>query len=290
LFLLLLFFITLAPSSGQLTGYLLANLRASGDTYISFDISSFNESREANFGSSGELRVGFRYATIGTAAQNYTLLKFDLFDRVPPGAEVASAKLYLTVRSPPSDWLSVEVHGLTMPFSEDSATWSSHGDYCGSFITRNVITFDAHSGDRVEFDVTDYMRNLVSGGTAFPGFCLAGALRDTQREDGMSFYSREAGYPPTLVISFRNPTIEFDVSSMMSIRQGETRQYPVMVTGTFKGEASLSYEWVGSAPPGVSISFSPSRGRVAFPTSMTVSVPSGAPAGSYRLRIRAQNT
>ena len=273
------------PSEGQVAvGGFVASIETSGDTYID------SQYPTSSFGNSRELTVALVVPDQAHVFFKDTLINFDIYGKVPPGAEVTSAKLILTVKSPTARSLGVEVRPLTKPFTESSATWNSHNHKFGDLITRVFVSSSQGQGSKVEFDVTNYIKDLVREGKTFFGFYLTGY----EPSDEVRFFSSE-GAPdrsskPILSVSFRNPTIELvPTTSTLPLKQGQSSRVPVTVTGTFKGTAQISHEWVGNAPQGVFVSFSPQRGSVAFNTIMEVKTDISCSTGNFKLKIVARN-
>ncbi|MDK2373343.1 MAG: DNRLRE domain-containing protein [Candidatus Korarchaeota archaeon] len=152
--------------------------------------------------------------------------------------------------------IDVEAHSLTKSFSESTVTWSSHADSYGPLITTEHISFDAHEGTKINFDVTSYVKGKIGTGSPIHGFLLK-VPSDT--DDGVIFHSREGApydsWKPTLVITYKGPYIDVVASqTSLNLKQGEKAYVQLAIGGTFLGDAELSHKWVGSTPAG-----SPSR-------------------------------
>ncbi len=262
-------------------------LRASGDTYIS------TVGADSNFGASGYLAVSHQRGPPPLRLESWTrsLVKFDISGQIPPGSDVSSAVLTLTVKSPPSMGLTVQIYALTKPFRETSATWFTHQSSFGSLLTTGTVTFDHHRGTRVNFDVTSYVRNKVLSGETIYGFFLK--CPDSEL-DGVQFYSREGApydsWKPTLKVVYTTSYIDLAISqASLNLTQGGTANVQLSIGGTYNGRAEISHRWVGPAPSGMSVQLTRTSGKVPFASTLQITASDSTPPGQYRLEVRAKN-
>jgi len=264
-------------------------LRASADSTLN----SFLLTK--NFGGESELLVGEGDLWLSPGASfhvvEYTVVDFDIYDQIPPGSEVTKAELVMTVKDPPSMGINVEVHPLTKSFTESTVTWSSHASNYGSTISTKSISFDAHGGTKIYFDVTSYVKSKVQTCGKFYGFLLKAP---PGTNDMVHFYSREGAsydsWKPTLKITYKNPYIDLVASqTSLSVKQGEKAYVQLAIGGTFCGQAQLSHKWVGTSPSGITLKFSETSGKVPFASTLEVDVSDSTPPGQYKLEVKAKN-
>ncbi len=288
-------------SNGSVIGSSLVKIYASADAVIG------GPHPDTNYGGYHNMTVGTLKYKIGTYVfitfTYRSVLFFDL-SQIPPGSQISKARLYLTVKYPPRLSADVRVHALAKPFMESYVTWHQRvpghnwtnpgGDYYSTVIDSKSVSFDAHEGTKLVFDVTTFVRDVVSGSKKNYGFLLdSSATNDT-----VTLYTKEGaaakGYnswKPYLTVEFQPPTIQLVASQeSVEVAQGSSVDVQLQVGGTFTGQSSLSYEWVGTAPSGIDINFDPEGGTVPFASTLRIAADQSAPPGTYRLKVKASNT
>lgn len=247
-----------------------------------------------NYGSEPELSVGKKEISYPTVTYTVTwnaVVGFDVYEEIPPGSEVTGAQLILTVKDPPSVSVNVEVHPLTKSFTESTVTWSSHSTSYGPTIVTKSISFDAHDGTKIIFDVTSYIKSKIQTGSTVHGFILK---VPSSTDDGVNFYSREGAphdsWKPTLKVTYRNPYIDVVASqTSLSVNQGDKAYVQLAIGGTFNGDAEITHKWVGSSPSGISLQLSKTSGKVPFASTLEIQVSDSTPPGQYKLEVKAKN-
>ncbi len=246
-----------------------------------------------NYGSEPELDVGKRKVSniITYTIEWRTVIDFDVYAEVPPGSEISSAQLIITVKSPPDVSVNAEVYPLTKSFEESTVTWSSHSNSYGSIITSKVISFDAHEGTKVYFDVTPYIKSKVQTGAPIYGFLIR---VPSSTNDGVSFYSKEGAphdsWKPTLRITYKSSYMDLVASqTSLSVKQGSKAYVQLSVGGTFNGYADITHKWIGSSPSGVTLKLSKSSGKVPFASTLEIQTSDSTPPGEYKLEVKAKN-
>ncbi len=280
--------ITYTPPPWYIIASIMKSLPASEDATLN----SFTPSD--NFGSEPELGVARRKISTNVVTYTinwYSVVNFDVYSLIPPGSEVQAATLTLTVKQPPNTGVDVQVYPLTKSFSESTVTWSSHANSYGPLITTKHISFDAHDGTKVNFDVTAYVKGKVGTGSAIHGFLLK---VPSSTDDGVSFYSREGApydsWKPTLVITYKGPYIDVVASqTSLNLKQGEKAYVQLAIGGTFLGDAELSHKWVGPTPSGITLTYSKTSDKVPFASTLEIDVSDSTAPGEYKLEVKAKN-
>ncbi|MDK2384132.1 MAG: DNRLRE domain-containing protein [Candidatus Korarchaeota archaeon] len=280
--------ITYTPPPWYIIASIMKSLPASADATLNSFI-PLN-----NFGSEPELSVGRR--KISTNVVTYTInwdsvVNFDVYSLIPPGSEVQAATLTLTVKQPPDTGVDVQVYPLTKSFSESTVTWSSHANSYGPLITTKHISFDAHDGTKINFDVTAYVKGKIGTGSPIHGFLLK---VPSNTDDGVSFYSREGApydsWKPTLVITYKEPYIDLVASqTSLNLKQGDKAYVQLAIGGTFLGDAELSHKWVGPTPGGITLTYSKTSGKVPFASTLEIDASDSTTPGEYKLEVKAKN-
>ncbi len=262
-------------------------LRASADSTL------FSYYPNNNYGSNHKLAVGRQIITTPSTITLWweTVVSFNVYNEIPPGSEVTSAQLILTVQQPPPSSAYVEVHPLTKSFVESTVTWNSHHSSYGSTITTQTISFDAHDGTKVAFDVTPYIKSKVQTGGAIYGFLLK---VPSSTNGGLYFYSREGApydsWKPTLKVSYKSSYIDLVTSqTSLQITQGGNANVQLSIGGTFNGQAEITHKWIGSAPSGVNLQLSQTSGKVPFASTLQIQVSNSTSPGQYKLEVKAKN-
>ncbi len=281
---------TFTPPPWFIPTILIKELRATADATLS----SYYPSQ--NFGSNAKLDVGRKEISLPPPASPIkvkleAVLDFDLYEGIPPGSEITNAQLILTVKDSPGTGLNVEVHPLTKSFTESTVTWSSHSSSYGSTIVSKYISFDAHDGTKIVFDVTPYIKNKVATGGSFYGFLLK---VPSTTDDVVSFYSREGApydsWKPTLKVSYKSSYIDVVASqTSLNLTQGEGAYVQLSIGGTFNGEAEITHKWVGSSPSGVNLQFSKTSGKVPFASTLQIQTSDSTSPGQYKLEVKVKN-
>ncbi|MEM2378045.1 MAG: DNRLRE domain-containing protein [Candidatus Korarchaeum sp.] len=262
-------------------------LRASADSTL------FNAYPNNNYGGESELVVGRKVITtpIYKVLLWETVVGFDVYNEIPPGSEVTEAQLILTIKEPPSSGVNLEALPLINSFTESTVTWTSYSSSYGSAITTQTVSFDAHDGTKVIFDVTPFVKSKVQTGETIYGFLLK---VPPTTNDGIIFYSKEGapqdGWRPTLRISYKTSYVDLVASQeSLELTQGSNAYVQLSVGGTFDGEAKITHQWAGVSPIGVSTQLSKTSGNVPFASTIRIAVSGSTPPGEYDLEVKAEN-
>lgn len=274
--------------------------------YASADAMIGGPHPDTNYGGYNSMAVGTLKLKMGNTflTFNYrSVLFFDL-GHIPPGSRIYKASLYLTVKNHPRISADVKVHALIKPFMESYVTWyrraqgyswtNPGGDYYSTVIYSRSVGVDAHKGSKLLFDVTPFVRGVVSGSKENYGFLLdSSAANDT-----LTLYTKEgavaeghSSWKPYLVLELQPATIQLSASQgSVEVTQGSSANIQLQVGGTFTGHSSLSYGWVGTAPTGIDINFDPEERDGPFTSTLRITADQSASPGTYRLKLRASNT
>ncbi len=271
----------------QATGGALAVIRANKDASL------YTVGADVNHGGEDHLSVSFQKPPpLYVIVEARSIVGFDIYNDVPPGSEVTKAILTLTVKEPPSNSLDVQVYALTKSFYENTVTWFSHANSYSSLLATKSISFDAHEGTKVRFDVTAYVRSKVLSGSPIYGFLL----KCPSNEHGsVKFFSREgapySSWKPTLVLSYRTSYIDMVADqTSLDVKQGDKAYVQLSVGGTFNGNAEITHSWEGAAPTGITLHLSKTSGKVPFASTLEIDVSSSTPPGDYELKLKAKNS
>ncbi len=157
------------------------------------DASVYSTAPGSNFGGDDTLTVS--YVSIDTVQEAVSLVKFDL-SSLPAGAVIDSAQLQLYLTSSAgANPVSIAAYYVTSAWSEYGVTWNS-------FPTANPVgvnaSIDAGAGYK-SWGITSYAQAWQSGSNN--GVYLRGPGSYFNR----TFYSREAGTSPRLLINYHIP-------------------------------------------------------------------------------------
>jgi hypothetical protein len=172
-------------ASGQkLVSHGTCTLRATADTTID------RSNRSANYGSATQLGV--------SAANNAQLYAFVRFNpstcSFPSGYVLDSARLVLSVTTPPAGTRTFKLWRAGGSWSESTLTWNNQ-PAVGASVTSATI---APSSSSTTFFVTDEAIAIL-GGTTNNGW----QIRDSATaNDGAGYSSDEGSAPPTLVLDY----------------------------------------------------------------------------------------
>ncbi len=279
--------ITFTPPPWIIISPITKSLKASADSTL------FSPYPNNNYGSDHKLGVGRQVITTPSTMvlQWETVVSFNIYNEVPPGSEVTSAKLILTVQQPPPSGAYVEVHPLTKSFTESTVTWNSHHSSYGSTLTTQAVSFDAHDGTKVIFDVTSYIKSKIQASEVIYGFLLK---VPSSTNGGLYFYSKEGapynGWKPTLNISYKTSYIDLAASqTSLEIVQGGNAYVQLSIGGTFGGDTEITHKWIGTSPSGVNLQFSKTAGKVPFASTLQIQVSNSTSPGQYKLEVKAKN-
>ncbi len=283
------------------------------DTYILKDCSRckmFNRS---------ELRVGYQAVGVkggpfkvkASYRNNSNILIIFNLSKIPPGAEIKTARLWLYVMNPPEDQVTLYLHVLKEEYNETHVNWiqrnytrmwRTKGGYADPNYLQKVRVDDSISeGDVVGFLVTDYVRKVHSGEIKDYGLLLRSDVtpltyRDIRFGEVISyyvdFYSLEgskrlmrSSYRPDLYVEFVKPTAILSASqSSLNLERGETATLSISEEGTFSGIVGLAYRVVEAPGPKVGpldIRLSNYKKQRGFSVNVTVKVGEYAPPGKY---------
>ncbi len=266
-----------------------------------------------------ELRVG--YQAIGVRDPSFKikasyknnsniLIRFNL-SKIPPGAEIKTARLWLYVMNPPEDQVTLYLHVLKEEYNETHVNWiqrnytkmwRTKGGYADpNYLQKVRVDESISEGDTVGFLVTDYVRKVHSGEIEDYGLILRSDVtpltyRDIRLGEVISyyvdFYSLEGSkrlmkskYRPDLYVEFVKPTAILSVSqSSLDLERGETATIAISEEGTFSGAVGLAYRVVEAPGPKVGpldIRVSDYEKQQGFSVNVTLKVGDHAPAGKY---------
>ncbi len=300
-----------SPEDGKL------HLAPLSDTYILKDCSTckmFNNS---------ELRIGYlakkvrlnylpavKYKIVITNRSNI-LLKFNL-SKVPPGAKIKVARLWLYIKKPPAKSLMAYLYVLKEGYDENWVTWTQRtsdkrwrvpGGFGEPDYTDRVSIDDrAAVGSSIGFLVTDYVSRVLNGTIEDHGLLILPKMEKLSSNDfprgtnEIDFYAdffsyegakREAKtqYIPDLYVEFEKPTAILELSSNeLTLERGSSSSLTVSESGTYEGSVKLGFKVVKApglkvGPLKVNISkFSEEPG---FSTRVTISAKENAMPGNY---------
>ena len=176
-------------------------LTATDDSYV--DSSTSGSNFNNNY-----LKVGHYYSS-----EYIIYVKFDL-SSIPSNAVIVSAKLKLTDQS--SSSIAVDVHRVTGgDWSEGSITWNNKPSYDSAVIDSATTGND---GDVIEWDVTDVVQGWVDGSYSNYGFALT-----SDSDTAESFYSKEGGHAPELVVEYVEPnTVTQTITETQTVTETQT--------------------------------------------------------------------
>ncbi len=246
-----------------------------------------------NYGSYTYLWVG------GDSYIARALVRFNL-SSIPSGASIISAELKLTLWKAPSCSVEVRAHRILEDWLEDHVTWLNRGvvvswtnfggDYSSTVEGSFTVSSSASDGDEFTMDVTDYVRNVVSGNVPDYGLIL--------EADGegsiLMFYSSESQSGPELIVTYLVipvPTINlitgFVVSaspSSQSTTPGGSVAYTVEVD-RFGGFADNVVLTVSGIPAGATCTFTVNNRVPPYTSTLIVQISHSTPPGMYTLEI-----
>ncbi len=266
-----------------------------------------------------ELRVG--YQAVGVVGGQYKvkamyrnnsniLIKFNL-SKVPPGAEIKTARLWFYVMNPPEDQVTLYLHVLKEEYNETyvnwvqrnyTRMWRTRGGYADpNYLQKVKVDESINEGDTVGFLVTDYVKKVHSGEIEDYGLILRSDVtpltyRDIRIGEVISyyvdFYSLEGSkrlmkskYRPDLYIEFVKPTAILSTSkNILHLKRGESATVSVSEEGTFSGTVGLAYRVVEAPGPKVGpleIGLSNYEKKKGFTVDVTLKAGDYAPTGKY---------
>ena len=208
------------------------------------------QSPASNFGSGGDMVIGTQGPTAGTP-KNRGLIRFDFNGQIPPGSQIKSVALTLTVAKVPLGGVNsiFELRRVLRTWNECQATWNIRAgvtefwsapgavaptDFSsGISATQFVAGLSSYSFGSTTNLVADVQAWLDNPQTNFGWIVL------TQREDlgktARRFASREGGAAgPSLIV-------EYTVSQAQPPRLSQTTLLGDQVTFQFGAEAQRAY-------------------------------------------------
>ncbi len=299
-----------SPENGKLHLYPLS------DTYILKDCSTcrmFDES---------ELRVGYvvkrirldylpavKYKIVFVNQSNI-LLKFNL-SKIPPGAEIKIARLWLYVKNPPERRVSLYLYALKEEYNESWVSWTQRtmrsiwrtpGGYSEpNYIDKVQVSDKVSEGRSVGFLVTDYVKRVHSGEIEDFGVVIRPDVKKVSESEFRSssvlgfhvdFFSLEGSkrefksrYAPDLYVEFVKPTAIMSLSSTSAVlEKGGVLSLTASESGTFGGTVELAYRVVEA--PGLkvgplSIEIGQYDKKPGFSTNVKISAKENALPGKY---------
>ncbi len=303
--------ISALPEDGKL------HLAPVSDTYIVKDCSTCRMFDNSELGIGyivKKVRLNYLpaviYKVIVTNRSNI-LLKFNL-SKIPPGAKIKVARLWLYIKKPPAKSIKAYLYVLKEGYDENWVTWTQRtkdkrwktpgGFGEPNYIDRVTIDDRATVGSSVGFLVTNYVSRVLNKTIEDCGLLILPKMEKLSSSDlsrgaakvdlYVEFFSYEGAkremrtrYAPDLYIEFEKPTAILDLSSKeLILERGSSSSLMVSESGTYEGTVKLGFKVVKApglkvGPLKVDISkFSEEPG---FSTRVTISAKENAKPGKY---------
>ena len=221
------------------------NTAASGamDTYVQSNIVNTPQANAT------ELKVGEAY---GTTYQRRALLRFNTSSLVGPNRQVLSANLGLLNSYSPScgSLRAVEVRSLNGAFDANTV-WSNQPGYGATTITSAPFAHGYNSScpaDGADIDIKTLVQKWVDGSTN-NGIGIK-AVDETDSLAGKTFMSGEAGFPPTVTVTYNRPPVNATLRSPAAAATVRTIRPTLTVNpGSDPDGDALRYWWTVSTGP-----------------------------------------